>query len=126
MNVLLVDDEPTIRKMMRSILQRRGFQVFDASKGVDALTVAQNNPIDVLVTDVVMGDMDGPTLAHSLVERKPDLPVLFVSGYPMDLEAERQRFTRCAFLRKPFQPSELFNAISEVSGAESHGQSRSI
>jgi len=114
MNVLLVDDEATMRRMLKLMLQKRGFQVFDAANGLDALALSQEHPIDILVTDVVMEEMEGTTLAHWLQERRPDVPVLFVSGFPMDLEAERQHNARCAFLPKPFQAGDLVEAISEL------------
>lgn len=116
MNILLVDDENAIRTMMRLILRSRGFQVFEAGDGATALALAREHPIDVLVTDVVMEGMDGWTLARSLVERRPDLPVLFVSGCPTDVERARPQHARCAFLPKPFQKTDLINAISDISG----------
>jgi len=116
MNVLLVDDEAAIRKMMRLMLQSRGFRVFESDNGAGAMALAREHKIDVLVTDVVMRDMDGWTLARSLVESLPDLPVLFVSGYPTDFESARKQYARCAFLPKPFQKTDLINAITDVSG----------
>ncbi|HEY2012010.1 MAG TPA: response regulator, partial [Bryobacteraceae bacterium] len=74
----------------------------------------EQHKIDLLVTDVVMDDMDGWTLALSLLERHPDLPIVFMSGYPANFEADLQKFGRCAFLPKPFQPADLMNAISDV------------
>ncbi len=115
MKILLVDDETTIRNMMRKMLQSRGLQVFDAATGREALALSEQHSIDVLVSDMVMEDMDGSTLASSLEQRNPALPVLFVSGYPMDIETERRRHGRCAFLAKPFQASDLLNAISALS-----------
>jgi CheY-like chemotaxis protein len=114
--VLLVDDEPTIRKMIRLMLQSHGFRVYEVSSGAEAIALTPEHPIDLLLTDVVMDDMDGFTLAQSLVGRHPNLPVLFMSGYPTGFEAERQRYGRCAFLRKPFQKRELMEAISDLSG----------
>ena len=114
MNVLLVDDESLMRKMVKLALQKRGFQVFDAASGVDALALAQQHQIDILVTDVVMEGMDGWTLARSLRERYPDLPVLFMSGYPTDFAAARQKYSPCVFLPKPFQPAALMDTISEL------------
>jgi len=116
MNVLLVDDEAMMRKMMKASLQKRGFQVFDVANGADALALSQQQQIDVLVTDVVMDDMDGWTLALSLLERYPGLPVLFTSGYPVDFEKHHQKYGRCAFLPKPFQPGDLADAIAELTG----------
>ncbi len=113
MKVLLVDDEEAIRRMMKVMLATRGFQVLDASSGRQALTLSQDQPIDVLVTDVVMDGMDGPILADYLIERNPDLPVLFVSGYPLD-SVPKGRYSRCAFLPKPFQPLDLVKSILEL------------
>ena len=114
--VLVVDDEATMRKMVRLVLQKAGFQVFDTANGTDAIVVAQQHPIDVLVTDVVMDEMDGWAVAHSLVKRQPDLPVLFISGYPVDFEFFKQQHARCAFLPKPFQLGELTDAIGDLAG----------
>ena len=66
--------------MVKLTLRKRGLEVFDAANGADALVLSEKQPIDILVTDVVMEDMDGWTLAQSLAKRYPNLPVLFVSG----------------------------------------------
>jgi CheY-like chemotaxis protein len=112
--VLLVDDDAPMRKMIRWMLLRRGFQVFDAAGGAQALEIAARQAIDVLVTDVVMDKMDGTDLAHTIWERTPDFPVVFISGMPMNLEKEKERNPRCAFLPKPFHSADLAAAIEEV------------
>ena len=117
MNVLLVDDEPMMRKMVKLTLQKRGFQVFDTGTCADAVAVAEEYPIDVLVTDLVLGEMDGWTLARLLAERQPALPIVFTSGYPVDFESKRQHHACCTFLPKPFQPQDLMQAISAVTCA---------
>jgi CheY-like chemotaxis protein len=114
MNILLVDDEAMMRKMVKLTLQKRGFQVFDAAAGSQAIALAEQHPIDILVTDIVMDDMDGWTLAGSLTQRHPGLPVVFTSGYPVDFEDERPKDVHCTFLSKPFQPVDLVNAISDL------------
>ena len=114
MNLLLVDDEPMMRKMVKLALQKRGIQVFEAANGPDALALADQHPIDVLVTDIVMEGIDGWTLARLLAERRPDLPIVFTSGYPVDLENERQNHACRTFLSKPFQPQDLLQAISDL------------
>jgi len=117
MKVLLVDDDAMLRSMLKIGLQGHGFQVLDASSGAEALTLAQAQPIDVLVADVVMGYMDGWTLAASLLKQYPDLPVLFISGYTVDFESKRQSYPRSAFLQKPFLIGKLVDAIADLSGA---------
>ena len=114
MNVLLVDDEPMMRKMVKVMLQKRGFQVFDAANGPAAIALAEQHPMDVLVTDIVMEGIDGWTLAVSLAERHNGLPIVFTSGCPVDFEAQRPKHLRCAFISKPFQPEQLLDAIAEA------------
>jgi CheY-like chemotaxis protein len=116
MNVLVVDDEPMMRKMLKLALKKRGFEVFDAANGADALALAAKQPIDILVTDVVMEEMDGWALAELLTNRYADVPVVFISGYPIDFEDERPKYIPCRFLTKPFQPNELMEAILELVG----------
>jgi CheY-like chemotaxis protein len=119
MNVLLVDDEDNLRRFLKVALKSAGFEVVEASNGVEALKLSEKHQIDVLVTDVVMGDMDGLTLAHSLVSLKPELPVVFISGYSMDFEAERRRHPRSVFLPKPFPARVLVKTIASLSGVTS-------
>jgi len=117
MKVLLVDDDAMLRRMLKIGLEGHGFQVLDASSGAEALALAQTQPIDVLVADVVMGYMDGWTLAASLLKQYPDLPVLFISGYTVDFESKRQLYPRSASLQKPFLIGKLVDAIADLSGA---------
>jgi CheY-like chemotaxis protein len=114
MIVLLVDDEPMMRKMMKSMLERRGVQVLDAGNAAEALAISREHAFDVLVTDIVMDGVDGWKLAESLIRERPALPVLFISGMPADFETEGRRYPRCAFLPKPFQANDLMNAIDAV------------
>jgi CheY-like chemotaxis protein len=113
LHVLLVDDQPQAMEMMALMLHARGFHVLTAANGAEALTLAQSHPIDVLVTDIVMENMDGLTLADLLEQQRPHLPVVFISGYSMEDEV-KDRYPRCAFLVKPFRGNELANAISGV------------
>ena len=118
MNVLLVDDEPTILKMMKTMLQSVRFQVFDALHAKGALVLAQDNKIDILVCDIVLDkDMDGFTLARSIQTDYPNMAVVFISGFPTDFEDLRHDFGRCALLQKPFQKADLINAIVELAGS---------
>jgi two-component system, cell cycle sensor histidine kinase and response regulator CckA len=116
MTLLLVDDEATLRKMVRAMLQRRGIQVIEAASAAEAMVLFEQHPIDILVTDVVMEGVDGRALAKSLQERNPALPVVYISGYPLDFHNECQACPRSAFLPKPFDPRDLVSAIIELSG----------
>ncbi|MCX6538899.1 MAG: response regulator [Acidobacteria bacterium] len=114
--VLLVEDEVQVRRLAATILRQRGYEVFEAASGSDALQfeAAHQGPIDMLVTDIVMPQMRGTELASHLRSRRPDLKVLFVSGYTDD-QVFRQEVGAgpFAFLAKPFTPAALANKVRE-------------
>jgi two-component system, cell cycle sensor histidine kinase and response regulator CckA len=112
--ILLVEDEPGIRSLMRRTLQARGYRVLDAMDVPDAVTIAETHPgpIDVLLTDIIMPVMNGPDLAQRVVKDRPAVKVLYVSGYPHQLTSERtQSPERISFLAKPFTPQALARRV---------------
>lgn len=115
--VLLVEDESSIRIMMGRELQAQGYQVLEAEDGADALKRAREHkgPVDLLLTDVVMPRLGGRELAEELAALRPDMKVLFMSGYTDD-EIVRHGVLRAqtAFIQKPFAPSELARKVREV------------
>jgi two-component system response regulator GlrR len=117
MNVLLVDDEAAVRKLMSITLREGGFQVIEASNAAQALALFHRHPIDVLVTDILMEEMDGIALAIKVMAHRPDLPVLFVSGCGSEFERAPQQHSRCEFLAKPFLPHDLTNCVSKLASS---------
>ena len=115
--VLLAEDEDGVRELVRKILTEHGHTVLEARHGRDALMVAERHerPIQLLVTDVVMPEMGGGELARRLTERRPELRVLYVSGYTND-EVLRRGIpdTGTVVVRKPFTPVELMRRVREV------------
>ncbi len=109
--ILLVDDEAGIRGLVRRILQREHYQVIEAANGKEALAVAAGHagPIQMLLTDVNMPEMNGMDLAKSMETQYPGIRVVFVSGQadPSELGA----FPGAAFLRKPFTLTELLRVV---------------
>src|SRR4029077_8465758 len=81
--VLLVEDEDAVRNFAARALSRQGYEVLEAATGVEALEVMEREKgrVDIVVSDVVMPEMDGPTLLKELRKTKPDLKIIFVSGY---------------------------------------------
>jgi two-component system cell cycle sensor histidine kinase/response regulator CckA len=115
--ILLVEDEPSVLKMGRIILQDCGYQVLDAASGVEALEIWQKHPgaVDLLLTDMVMPKgISGIELAQKLIAQKPGLKVLFTSGYNVsDLDTDFIRNGGGSFLQKPFTRFTLAKAVRE-------------
>ena len=115
--VMLVEDADPLRAVSQRILERHGYTVIDAPNGRVALEKARANPgvIDLLMTDAVMPGMSGRQLAEQLQELRPDLKVLFVSGYTDDAVIRHGILTPgMAFLQKPFSPEMLARKVREV------------
>jgi len=112
--VLLVEDEDAVRSFAARALGQRGYQVLEASTGSEALDVFESHQgdVDLVVSDVVMPEMDGPTLMEKLRRDRPDLKIIFISGYAEDSFrkhlAENEEFM---FLQKPFDLKELAAAV---------------
>jgi len=113
--VLLVEDEVEVRQFAVRALRRQGYQVLEAADGVEALEVMRENEgkVDIIVSDVVMPEMDGPTLFKELRKRNPDVKVIFVSGYPNEAFREHLGSEDFAFLPKPFSLPQLAAKVKE-------------
>ena len=122
--ILLVEDEPALRTLGRAVLQRHGYRVLEASSGVEALEVWERNHgrVDLLLTDMVMPEgMTGRELAKQLKERKPELKVIYTSGYSLDSTATSFRLREVkSFLQKPYHPQKLIKLVRECLD-ETHG-----
>lgn len=118
--VLVVEDDPAVRKVARLFLERAGFEVFVAADGEEAMRVAEEvaGPIHALLTDIVMSRMGGRELAARLSEQRPDIRVLFTSGYSDDaISHYRVLESGTAFLQKPYGPEQLLHKIEAVLAA---------
>jgi two-component system, cell cycle sensor histidine kinase and response regulator CckA len=114
--VLLVEDEDAVRGFAVEALKRQGYEVLQACSGADALDVlaADNGKIDIVVSDVIMPEMDGPTLLKHLRRDQPDLKFIFMSGYPDDaFKNTLEPDTEFAFLQKPFSLAQLATKVKE-------------
>jgi CheY-like chemotaxis protein len=115
--LLLVEDEDTIRRVMRESLELLGYLVLEAKDGSHAITHCERRgqPIDLLITDVVMPLMSGPELVQRISTVRPGLRVLFVSGYADHALVHRGlRTAGSAFLQKPFTPERLARKVREL------------
>jgi PAS domain S-box-containing protein len=112
--ILVVEDEPVLREMVCEILKRYDYQVMEAGSGVEALRVwdEYNGEVDLLLTDMVMPEgMTGRELAVQLKKRKPELKVIYSSGYSPDSNGRDLGQNDTAFLAKPYMPPQLAQAV---------------
>ncbi len=114
--VLVCDDEPAVQRVMARALRAAGYRVIDASgpEEAEALVLTATDPIDLLITDVVMPQMSGPELARRVRESLGEVPVLFVSGHTRDLLEERGLEGRAEFLAKPFTVAALVERVAAL------------
>ena len=115
--ILLVEDEEGLRALNARGLASRGYTVLEAGNGLEAIDLLEkfDGQIDLVVSDVVMPEMDGPTLARELRSRNPDLKIIFVSGYAEDaFQKHLPDHGQYAFLPKPFTLKQLVAAVKET------------
>ncbi len=119
--VLLVEDEESVRVLAREVLRRQGYVVLEARHGLDALRVAERHAdsIQLMVTDVVMPHMSGRDLAERLVLMRPEMKVLFISGYADHAVMHRELMPGSEFLQKPFAPAAFARKVRHVLDAVS-------
>lgn len=116
--ILLVDDEPAIRRMVKTVLERASYNVIEADTGVQALATWDKNKsqVNLLLTDMVMPDgVNGRELARRLKDSKPSLNVIYTSGYDLESEAKSDMSEGVArFLHKPYDMRKLLQVVHEM------------
>jgi len=115
--VLLVEDEESVRELVRETLKSKGYSVMEAPDGIQGMKVAESfdGKIDILITDVAMPGMSGHELAKRVVASRPGIKILFLSGYTEDaIIHEGVLDPGTAFLQKPFTLQALARKVREV------------
>jgi len=114
--ILLLEDEETVRKLTRQILELAGYKVFEAARGQEAVRMCEANPtFDLLLTDVVMPEISGKEVADRVVEMRPAVKVVFMSGYTdVAIVHHGVLDANVEFIQKPFTPAALAKKIREV------------
>ena len=118
--ILVVDDEPEVRKLVSAMVGQSGYSVMTADSGEHALTLYKNHKgqIDLLITDVIAPGMSGPMLADKLAEFQPDLKVLYISGYDNTHVVQKYVVEKGhALLTKPFTHEEMQTKVRELLSA---------
>jgi len=121
--ILVAEDEPSLLKMISRMLKEGGYAVLGVSRPSEALQMAKSHVgrIDLLLTDVVMPEMNGRELAQAILEQHPHIKVIFISGYPdavLEPDREKEEQEPAAVLRKPFRQDQLIALIRQVMDRE--------
>jgi CheY-like chemotaxis protein len=116
--ILIVEDQKATAKITRILLESWGYRVFEAHNAREAMDVFERHrdAIELLLTDVIMPDTGGDRLAENLTRRKPDLRIIYMSGYP----ADHLNGAQAAFLAKPFNPAGLARAVRRELDRSAH------
>jgi DNA-binding NtrC family response regulator len=117
-HVLVVDDEPAVRRFTARALEREGYHVSTAKDGMEALELVGNptRPLGLVVTDVVMPRLDGVELLRTLSASHPALPIILMSGYASDHLVDAGVVAPCAVLGKPFSIDTLVGEVRRCLG----------
>jgi CheY-like chemotaxis protein len=121
--ILLVEDEPSVRRLVSQMLQLTGYNVLEASDGPEALGLMDHagKRVDLLLTDIVMPFMNGGALAKHLSRQHPTMRVLFTSGYMDDVVVQEVVAMGAQFLPKPFTLEALTQKVRQVLDEPWHG-----
>jgi two-component system cell cycle sensor histidine kinase/response regulator CckA len=112
--ILLVEDEEAVRRVARRALEMHGYKIVDAADAVTALVLAAANEVDLVLSDVMMPGMPGPTMVEELRRRDPDVRVLFMSGHTEEIIRDGLLDPSTPFLAKPFTPTQLAQKVREA------------
>jgi two-component system, cell cycle sensor histidine kinase and response regulator CckA len=113
--LLIVEDEPMVRAVAERALARQGYTVETACDGEEALALfAEGKSYDLVVSDVVMPNMDGPAMARELRKQRPDMRILFMSGYAEEQLRQSINLDKVAFLPKPFSVQQIAEAVRDA------------
>ena len=124
----MVEDDPVLRTVISAILRKYGYEVLEANQGVQALELYENHKgqIHLLLTDVVMPQMNGGELARRFLKMFPDLKVLFMSGYAENCVIQPGKLSpETHFLQKPFNPVKLAQKVQVILNGSRMGHSTS-
>lgn len=116
--ILVIDDEPAMRQMLRHMLEGVGYEVMDAGDGVAGMDLFRQSPADLVVTDILMPERDGLELIRLLLREYPDVKIIATSGGGRIRRADylmpAQEFGAHRTLSKPFERQQLLDAVAEL------------
>ena len=121
--ILIIDDEPNLRSMLRRMLHQAGHQVSEAGNGAEGINLYERDPLDLVITDILMPKKEGIETIIALHRADPDLPIIAISGGGrsggMDFLCSAKKLGARHTLSKPFRGDQLLSAVSESLSANS-------
>jgi len=116
-SILIVEDDAAVRKMLARLLEKEGFVIHVAGSGGEALDLISEHPqIDLLITDIVMRGMSGVELANRLKEDRPEMPVLFTSGYTQQQIGRFKLPAGAEYIEKPWSTEDILAVALRLIG----------
>ena len=116
--ILIIDDEPQIRSMLKKMLEREGFNIIVASDGKEGMKLFEKNPADLVITDIIMPEKEGIEIILALRKDYPDVPIFAMSGCgikPPDGYLKMAKLSGAqAIFEKPIKKEELLNAVKKA------------
>jgi len=117
-NILIVDDDPSILILFEEFLKSRGYGTAVASNGRQGLDMLEQQKPDLIITDIMMPEMDGREMIYAISNLHPDLPIIAISGgikrTPMYLLTHAKNSGACRIFNKPVELTEMLNAVQEL------------
>lgn len=112
--ILIVEDEIVIRKNLCAFLRKEGYEVTEARDGADAVELLSTDQFDLLITDFVMPNLDGPELVEHVSSRFSSIPVILVSGFVAIKSAKKNFAGKAEFLEKPIALEDLLSVVKRL------------
>jgi len=113
-NILVIDDEPSIRLLIRKMLEPEGYTIIEASDGIEGLKSYRKSPVDVIITDLIMPDKEGLETIHELKKEFPDIKIIAISGNNKIHLDTAKLLGATAVFQKPFKKETLLLKIREL------------
>jgi two-component system chemotaxis response regulator CheY len=121
--IMAVDDQKMMRELVRSVLEGEGHQVFLAEDGVQALAIARTEPVDLVLSDINMPNMNGISLVSKLrrLDAYSNIPILMLTTESSDFKKEKsKKMGASGWLQKPFEPNRLIKAVNTMLAKAGH------
>lgn len=115
--ILLIDDDPQFRRYIATLLKRQKYEVIEAADGHEGITVLKNEAVDVMLTDIVMPDMEGVETICEVRKLRPGIKIIAMSGSPSGITSylpAAKKLGADMTLTKPFAPEQLFTALNTL------------